>query len=70
LFSKFSLEGAAPRVDFKAAIANANRISPYANEVRHLTAGVRETGMKWSTTQGLHVSSAVWRSRNCRRESQ
>jgi pyruvate/2-oxoglutarate dehydrogenase complex dihydrolipoamide dehydrogenase (E3) component len=44
-FSIFGLDGAAPRVDFKAAIANANRIAAYANEVTHLTARVRETGV-------------------------
>ena len=46
LFSTFGLEGAAPRVNFKAAIANANRIAAYANEVRHITTRVRQKGVE------------------------
>jgi pyruvate/2-oxoglutarate dehydrogenase complex dihydrolipoamide dehydrogenase (E3) component len=44
-FSTFGLEGAAPRVNFKAAIANGNRIAAFVNEVTHLTTRVRETGV-------------------------
>ncbi len=44
-FSTFGLQGDAPRVDFKAAIANANRIAAYANETRHITARVAEMGI-------------------------
>lgn len=46
LFPTFGLEGAAPRVDFKAAIANANRIANYANETRRVTERVRELGIE------------------------
>jgi pyruvate/2-oxoglutarate dehydrogenase complex dihydrolipoamide dehydrogenase (E3) component len=46
LFSTFGLVGEPPRVDFKAAIANANRISAYANAVRGITKRVQETGIE------------------------
>ena len=45
LFSTFGLEGKAPRVDFGAAIENANRVAAYANEVWHLTKIVKQTGI-------------------------
>ena len=45
-FATFGLEGPAPRVDLKAAIANASRIAAHANEVRHLTTTVREAGVE------------------------
>jgi pyruvate/2-oxoglutarate dehydrogenase complex dihydrolipoamide dehydrogenase (E3) component len=46
LFSTFGLEGDAPSVNFKEVIKNANRVSAYANEVRHVTAQVREKGIE------------------------
>jgi pyruvate/2-oxoglutarate dehydrogenase complex dihydrolipoamide dehydrogenase (E3) component len=46
LFPAFGLDGTIPRVDFKSAIANANRISAYANHVRHLTTNVRDAGIR------------------------
>lgn len=46
LFSIFGLEGNAPSVNFKEVIKNANRVSAYANEVRHVTAQVREKGIE------------------------
>lgn len=46
LFSTFGLEGEAPRVDFGAAIENANRVAAYANEVWHLTKVIEQTGIE------------------------
>lgn len=46
LFSTFGLEGSAPSVNVKEVIKNANRVSAYANEVRHVTAQVREKGIE------------------------
>jgi len=46
LFSTFGLEGNAPSVNFKEVIKNANRVSAYANEIRHVTAKVREQGIE------------------------
>jgi pyruvate/2-oxoglutarate dehydrogenase complex dihydrolipoamide dehydrogenase (E3) component len=46
LFSTFGLEGSAPSVNFKEVIKNANRVSAYANEVRQVTAQVREKGIE------------------------
>ena len=46
LFPTFGLKGEPPRVDFKAVIANANRISTYANAVSGVTERVRETGVE------------------------
>lgn len=46
LFSVFGLEGEAPSVNFKEVIKNANRVAAYANEVRHVTAQVREKGIE------------------------
>ncbi len=45
-YSTFGLEGDAPRVNFKAAIANAKRIAAYGNQIRHITTRVRETGVE------------------------
>jgi pyruvate/2-oxoglutarate dehydrogenase complex dihydrolipoamide dehydrogenase (E3) component len=46
LFSTFGLEGNAPSVNFKEVIKNANRVAAYANEVRQVTAKVREKGIE------------------------
>ena len=46
LFSAFGLEGNTPGVNFKEVIKNANRVSAYANEVRQVTAQVREKGIE------------------------
>jgi pyruvate/2-oxoglutarate dehydrogenase complex dihydrolipoamide dehydrogenase (E3) component len=46
LFPTFGLDGAVPAVNFKSAIDNANRISGYANRVRHFTTRLRETGIE------------------------
>lgn len=45
LFSTFGLEGNAPSVNFKEVIKNAKRVAAYANEIRHVTAKVREEGI-------------------------
>lgn len=42
LFPTFGLEGEAPRVNFEAAIENANRVADHVNEVWHLTKLVRD----------------------------
>lgn len=46
LFSTFGLEGNAPSVNFKEVIKNANRVAAYANEVRQVTAKVRDKGIE------------------------
>lgn len=46
LFSTFGLEGNAPSVNFKEVIKNAKRVSAYANEIRQVTAKVRDKGIE------------------------